>query len=187
MGWKNKPQAFRAQLSKRFAPQRELLQQRWQGLQQRERLLLSSLAALVIVTVFWLAIWQPLHEGVAQAEQRLQSQQNYQRWFERQAQLIHQGQALQQAAQPGREGPLAAHELSAFLNTVTTELKLAVTRIQPQNEAQVLVFNEANFGDLLTLIERLVERGVMVENLDVAETTTPGVVRVRRLQVKAGS
>lgn len=187
MSWKDKQQAIRAQLSQRLAPQRELLQQRWHGLQKRERLMLSCLAGLVIVTVCWLGIWQPLHEGVAQAEQRLQSQQNYQRWFEQQANIIYQGQATNKLAQQGREGPLAAHELSAFLNTVTAELKLAVTRIQPQNESQVLVFNEANFGDLLTLLERLVARGVMVENLDVAETTTPGVVRVRRLQVKAGS
>ncbi len=187
MGWKKKQQALRAQWHVRLGPQVQQLQQRWGALQKRERVMLTSLAGLVVLTVFWLGIWQPLHEGVARAEQRLESQQSYQRWFERQAQLIYQGQASKQSDQEGRQGPLTSNELSAFLNTATAALKLEVTRIQPQNDAQVLVFNEASFDALLQLLEQLASRGVVIENLDVAETTTPGVVRVRRLQVKAGS
>lgn len=187
MGRKETQPRVRAQWKGLFAPQLQQLQQRWQGLQKRERLLLTSLATLVVVTLFWLGIWQPLHESVARAEQKLESQQNYQRWFERQAQLIYQSQVSKENDQKSRPKPLAANELSAFLNTTTAELKLEVTRIQPQNNAQVLVFNEASFDDLLLLLEQLASRGVVIENLDVAETTSPGVVRVRRLQVKVGS
>lgn len=180
-----KSQLFTSTLKARVSPLTQKVRTRWQALQQRERVLLSALAGLVLVTFLWLGVWQPLHQVVAQAQQGLESQQNYQRWFERQAQLIYQGQAAAENKQKGQLGPLAANELSAFLNTVTTELKLEITRIQPQNDAQVLVFNEASFDAVLTLLERLASRGVTIEYLDVSETTTPGVVRVRRLQVKA--
>lgn len=180
-----KRQALTHSIKTRVVPLVQHAHVRWQALQQRERVLLSSLTGLVLLTFLWLGVWQPLHERVAQAEQRLVSQQNYQHWFERQALLIYQGQTAAENKQKGQQGPLAANELSAFLNTVTSELKLEITRIQPQNDAQVLVFNEASFDAVLTLLERLASRGVTIEYLDVSEITTPGVVRVRRLQVKA--
>lgn len=173
------------QITERLQPQLQQINARWQGLQQREQRLLLGLAGLLLFTFLWLGVWKPLHEGVARAEQQLQSQQNYQAWFERQAALIYQ----QQNANNSRHSqqPIQSHELSAFLNRATAELELNITRIQPQNEAQVVVFDEASFTKLLTLIERLVARGVTIESLDVSETNTPGVVRVRRLQVKVNA
>jgi len=170
------------QLKTRFEPQLKQLTSRWQGLQKREQHLLLGLAGLMIFIFLWLGVWQPLHEGLARAEQQLKSQQNYQAWFERQAARVYQQQAAASSSQA--QQPLQANELSGFLNRTTAQLELSITRIQPQNDAQVLVFDEANFASLLTLIEHLVARGVVIENLDVSETNTPGVVRVRRLQVK---
>ncbi len=183
----HKRQALRTKLTLLLTPHLQPMKQRWQALQQRERTLLSALAGLMLVTFVWLAVLQPLHTGVAQAQQRLESQQNYQRWLDRQAQLVYQARTLANNKQQGPAALISASELSTFLNSVTTELKLEITRIQPQNDAQVLVFNEASFDAILTLIERLANRGVVIENLDVAATSTPGVVRIRRLQVKASA
>lgn len=169
-------------LRQRLQPHLQPFIARWQGLQQREQRLLLGLAALLVFTTLWLGVWKPLHEGVERAEQQLRSQQSYQAWFERQAARIYQQQA-DSTHQAGVQ-PLQQQELSVFLSRTTAELELNITRIQPQNDAQVLVFDEAHFTTLLTLIERLVARGVAIESLDVSETNTPGVVRVRRLQVR---
>lgn len=158
----------------------------WQGLQIRERFLLSVLAVVVFLSLFWLLIWQPLHVAVAQAEIKRQRQQTEQGWLEQQAALIYQGQQALKASPHRQEVQLTAQELSAFIHTTSNRLNLAVTRIQPQQDGQVIVFDEVVFNNLLQFIEQLARRGAQVESLDVAETATPGVVRVRRLHIRVG-
>ncbi|MCC5855661.1 MAG: type II secretion system protein M [Idiomarina sp.] len=163
----------------------ELLRQaklRWTALQPRERVLVSIMAVLVAMTSFWLLVWQPIVDGVGNAEQRLMNQQSMLRFVEEQAGIVTYARqnTSRQTVTPVRTG-----ELGAYINQVSGELNLEITRTQPQNESRVVVFNEASFDALLQLVENLTARGVVIENLDVSETNEPGIVRVRRLQVRA--
>lgn len=157
------------------------LTQRWQGLQEREQRLIQVMAVMLVAAVLWFGIWQPLNDREAYAQAQLQVQYQTQRLVEQQI-----GQVLQARASQ-RQGVQAirADQLNSVVNQLTSQLELEVSRSQPQNESLVLVFNEAPFNALLEFIQQLSERGVMIENLDVAESNTAGVVRVRRLQIRA--
>lgn len=157
------------------------LTQRWQGLQEREQRLIQVMAVMLVAAVLWFGIWQPLNEREARAQTQLQGQYQTQRLVEQQI-----GQVLQARASQ-RQGVQAirADQLNSVVNQLTGQFELEVSRSQPQNESLVLVFNEAPFNALLQFIQQLSERGVIIENLDVAESNTAGVVRVRRLQIRA--
>ncbi|WP_113907197.1 type II secretion system protein GspM [Aliidiomarina celeris] len=170
----------RLNLAERTAPAK----QRWQALEARERYLLSTLAALLAIVVLWLGVWQPLQQGVLQAERRLDAQRAALAVVQDQAQRILMARANQQE---GTATVVSAAELPGYLNQLTQQLELDITRIQPQNESRVMVFNEASFDAVLAMVEQLVSRGVIIEHFDVSETGEPGIVRVRRLQVRAAT
>ena len=160
------------------------LQQRWQGLERRERRLLSALALLSLIVFVWLGVWQPVQQGVENAERRLEAQRTALTLIERQTQRIHAARAQQGS---GPSEVVSSAQLAAYLNELTQQLELDVTRIQPQNESRVIVFNEAKFDAVIEMVAQLVSRGIIIEHLDVSETNEVGVVRVRRLQVRAAS
>ncbi|TRW50307.1 type II secretion system protein M [Aliidiomarina halalkaliphila] len=157
------------------------LQQRWQRLQVREQRMLQVLAAFLAIFILWFFIWMPLQTRVAVAEQRLQSQQTM---FQRVATGAAQIEAAR-ATDQRQQTSLSANQLSGFINTQASELDIEISRVQPQQDSLILTFNEVEFDALVILIARLVERGVIIENLDASETNDVGIVRVRRLQVRA--
>jgi len=159
------------------------LTQRWQALQVREQRLIQIMAVFIGLAVIWFGFWQPLNERIERAEMRLQAQIQTQRYVEQQIALVLQARNRQrQSVQQVR-----ANQLNSVVNQLTGQIDIDVSRVQPQNESLVLVFNEAQFNALLELLVQLSERGVLIENLDVTETNTAGVVRVRRLQIRATS
>lgn len=155
-------------------------QQRWQRLQPREQRVLQGLGLFLLVVVLWFAIWQPLQERTARAEARLAGEYSTQRYVEQQIARVLQARG---ANQSGAQA-ITTNQLSGFINTVSNSLEIEVTRIQPQNESLVLVFNEVEFNRLVELLVRLAERQVLIEAVDVSETNEPGIVRVRRLQIR---
>jgi len=156
-------------------------QQRWQRLEAREQQVLQGLGVFLVVIIVWFAIWQPLQERTARAEARLAAEYSTQRYVEQQLARVLQARS---ASQSGAQA-VTAQQLSGLINTLSTNLNIEVTRMQPQNESLVLVFNEVEFNRLVEFLVRLAERQVMIEAVDVSETNEPGVVRVRRLQVRA--
>lgn len=157
------------------------LQQRWQRLQAREQRMLQVLALFLTIFILWFFIWMPLQTRVAVAEQRLESQQTM---FQRVASGAAQVEAAR-ASNQRQQTALSANQLSGFINTQASELDIEISRVQPQQDSLILTFNEVEFDALVVLIARLVERGVMIENLDASETNDAGIVRVRRFQVSA--
>ncbi|MCH8492606.1 MAG: type II secretion system protein M [Idiomarina sp.] len=156
-------------------------QQRWQRLEAREQRVLQGLGVFLVVIIVWFAIWQPLQERTARAEARLAAEYSTQRYVEQQIARVLQARS---ASQSGAQA-VTANQLSGLINTLSNNLDIEVTRMQPQNESLVLVFNEVEFNRLVEFLVRLAERQVMIEAVDVSETNEPGVVRVRRLQVRA--
>ncbi|MCH8502277.1 MAG: type II secretion system protein M [Aliidiomarina sp.] len=157
------------------------LAQRWQGLQTREQRLIQVMAVFIALAILWFGFWQPLNERIERAEMRLQAQIQTQRHVEQQIALVLQARNRQQQSVQ----QVRANQLNSVVNQLTGQLDIDVSRVQPQNESLVLVFNEAQFNALLELLVQLSERGVLIESLDVTETNTTGVVRVRRLQIRA--
>ena len=177
-------QRITAPARQRLAPKWQTLQveaqQRWQRLQPREQRVLQMLLVFLSVIVLWLGIWQPLQERIARAEARLAAEYSTQRYVEQQLALVQQARSSSQ----GNIQRVQANDLSGVVSSLASNLQIEVSRIQPQGEALVLVLNEVEFNRLLQLLAQLVERGVVIEAFDASETNEPGIVRVRRLQVR---
>ncbi|RUO37420.1 hypothetical protein CWE13_05530 [Aliidiomarina shirensis] len=155
--------------------------QRWQRLQPREQKMLQVMVVVIALAILWFGIWQPLQAREMRAEAALANEYNTKRYVETQIAQVLQARGNQQ------QGPGAVNtaQLSGVVTTLANELELDVARMQPQNESLLLVFNEADFNRLIQFLARLSERQVIIEAIDISETNEAGVVRVRRLLVRA--
>lgn len=158
----------------------------WQKREPRERQLLVVLAAFLVIFIFWYGLWQPLQSNIVRAENRLATQQETLRWVEENTARVEQ---LRQQAGPrtttSAEQPVRSGELNAFISRTSGEFNLQVSRLQPQSDSLLVVFNDADFDQLLRFIAELESRAVQVNAVDIAEGDEPGMVRVRRLEVRA--
>ncbi|CUS47251.1 MAG: type 2a secretion system assembly platform protein GspM [Idiomarinaceae bacterium HL-53] len=171
-------------LQAKLQPKLQQLRVKWQALQPRERVLLQGLGALLAICVAWFGGWQPLQQGVLSAELRLQNASNQALYIQQQAARI---QALRASDNAEQQVVTSAESLPGLLNRTAATLEMQITRVQSQNDARVLVFDEVSFDAVLQFIDTLEQSGVIVESVDVSETNEPGIVRVRRLQVRTAS
>lgn len=63
---------------------------RWQALQPRERLSLGLLAAFLVVTLFYLLLWQPAQQRVVEAKAYLQQERGLHAYLEQNTDLARQ-------------------------------------------------------------------------------------------------
>ena len=171
-------------LQAKLQPQLQQLRIKWQALQPRERVLLQGLGALLAVCIAWFGVWQPLQQSVLSAELRLQNASNQAMYLQQQAARI---QALRASDSAEQQVVTSAEALPGLLNRTAATLEMQITRVQSQNDARILVFDEVSFDAVLQFIDTLEQSGVIVEAVDVSETNEPGIVRVRRLQVRTAS
>lgn len=175
---------MRAQLTQQVKQYQAKGTQWWQKREPRERQLLSVMAVLLLVAIFWYGIWQPLNDATARAETQLAAQQETLRFVienTRQIEQLRTNRPQQAQAQA-----VSSEQLSSFVSRTSGQFNLEVTRLQPQNDALQVVYNEADFDALLSFLALLNERQIQIEAIDIAEAGEPGVVRVRRLQLRAG-
>lgn len=175
---------MKAQLQQQFKQYQGQAQQWWRKREPREQQLLAVMLVLSLIFIFWYGIWQPLQQATERAENRLAAQQETLRFVIESTQQVEQ---LRSRAPQQRATPVSATQLSGFISRTSAAHNLEVSRLQPQNEALQVVFNEADFDNLLAFLAELDERQVRIEAIDIAEAGEPGLVRVRRLQVRAGA
>lgn len=157
----------------------------WQQREAREQGLLAGLAVVLLIAIIWFLIWQPFQTSVAQLESRVAAQQETLRYVAEGTAQVRQLREAQGRAD--QTSAVTSSELTSFISEQTSALELEVSRLQPQGESIQVVFNEADFDRLLELLARLSEHQVEVELMDISETSDAGMVRVRRLQLRAGA
>lgn len=141
---------------------------RWfESLAPRERVMVSLAAVVVVLAVFYSAVWGPLNKGVSRLSQQVQQQQQLAAWLNETAPRIR---ALRSAAH--QRSP---EDLNQALLTVIDKTSKAaglgdrVKRIQPQGNESVQVWVEhVSFNDMLDWLYRLQNRyGVDIQSLSV--------------------
>lgn len=160
-------------------------QQWWKKREPRERQLIAVMSVLFVVLVFWYGIWQPLQDATARAETRLAAQQDTLRHVIATTNQIEQLRGAQPRQTEGEA--VSSAQLNGFISRTSAEHNLEVSRLQPQSDGLQVTYNEVGFDDLLAFLAVLGERQVRIEAIDIADGAEPGVVRVRRLQVRASS
>tara|TARA_R110002126_G_scaffold43555_23_gene124954 strand:+ start:1706 stop:2176 length:471 start_codon:yes stop_codon:yes gene_type:complete len=155
---------------------KQQMQNWWQSLAAREQRLLTVAAVVVIVGVFYWLIWQPLHQGKISKEAAVNQAQ---------LQLGRLQQALPQLQQAGGSQSRVGGSLAQIVSNSSRTYNIRVSRMQPQNDQLQLVLEDVPFEQLLRWLEQLQsQNGVKLVSLDVADTDSSGIVRVRRMVIE---
>jgi general secretion pathway protein M len=154
------------------------LQEWFRGLAPRERILVGTGAIVVLITVLFLGIWEPLNKAHHQREVDLVAARAL-------AQRLEIISAEVQKARAVNGGGVASS--GGSLLTVVDQasksgaLNKPLTRIQPEGESEVKVWVDGvSFDALLRWIAELEGRyGISIQTADIDKDATPGLVNAR--------
>jgi general secretion pathway protein M len=149
----------------------------WQQLNGREQQLVTAMAIAILIFVFYSAIWQPLNNGLADAQSKLTRQQQLLSW-------VQENTALYQQAKKSAGKSSFSGSISSVANSSARKYKLTITRMQPQgNDLQVWI-DSTPFTQLLFWLEHLANNeGLRVKAIDLSQGDVVGEVKVRRLHL----
>ena len=156
------------------------LQQWFEGLAPRERVMVGGAGVFVAVALFYTVIWSPLNAALADARSRVVSEANEARWM---LGVRNEAQALR-AAGADRQPAGGNESLLSIVDTTSRANQLggAVTQIQPQNDDKATVSLEnAGFDQMMYWLDSLQSQyGITVSEATVSrDSQTAGEVDAR--------
>ena len=146
----------------------------WQQLNIREQKLVGSMSVVIAIFMFYSVIWQPLNNNLLKTQKKLDRQQALLIWVdENTARYIKTNKADKTSSNGS---------LTSIVNRTANRNQISIARMQPQSRNLQVWIDEVVFTDLLQWLALLSnQEGLQVKNIDISNTETPGVVRVRRL------
>jgi general secretion pathway protein M len=106
----------------------------------------------------------------------LESQTAFAAWVDEQA--VRAAKLRQSAS-----GASFTGSLTQLVNQTTRTSNIQVARMQPVGDNLQISIDDVLFSDLVTWLELIERRGVVVIQSDITETNNAGYVQVRRLQL----
>lgn len=147
----------------------------WGNLEYREQLLIAIAGLLLVFSVAFFLVWQPLQSQQALLSEDIQSTES----------LLNRLNAVAPGQTGKQSNKIKGQDLS-LLAVVDKTVKAAgmgdsVKRIQPDGEAAAKIWLEkADFNKLLRWINQLnTQYGVDVSEITINREDTPGQVRAR--------
>lgn len=146
-------------------------------LTEREQRLVLISACLVIIAIFYWGLWSPLSQSIERGQSALNSQQELLLWVQKNANRARQlqGSAGQNARFTG--------SLAQEVNQSASRLNINISRMQPQGDELQVWVDQVPFNDVLSWLQSMESKGVMILDVDVAETSAPGQIKIRRLKL----
>ena len=149
----------------------------WNGLILREQQLVGACAVVLVIGIFYWGIWTPISDAESDALKSLTAQKSTLSYVKQTANKIVG--LKQSGGQKGFSG-----SLSAAVTQSAKSYGLEITRMQPQGNKIQVWMDEVPFDSLLGYLSELVQqKGLSLDNIDLAQSDTPGLVKVRRIQL----
>lgn len=154
---------------------------KWQGqyqqMNQQERLLVNISVVVVAIGLFYWLLWSPLSNAVDKNRKAVANQTTLLQWVQKNA-----NRAVQLRGAGGSQIKFSG-SLPQVANQSAAQLKITISRMQPQGDELLLWVDNAPFNDVLSWLQNLEKRGIAIRDLDVAQTNESGYVKIRRLQL----
>jgi len=151
----------------------------FEGLEAREQRLLMAAAIILTIIILYVAVWEPLHKGVANLRVSTSAQQATLDWMRGAAQEVIQLRGLGNA----RATPESGQSLLSLVDRTAKSRRLgeALKRVQPDGERQVRVWLEgAKFDDVMGWLVTLdTNQGVRINNGVFEAQEATGLVNAR--------
>jgi len=155
----------------------EELQGWWSGLAAREQQLVSVGGVFLVIWLFYWGVWTPIANAEMEAERNLQEQVSTLNYVK---QTVNKIAGLKLSGSKSK----FSGSLSAVVNQSAEEFGLEITRMQPQGNRIQIWMDDVPFDTLLSYLDQLVQqKGLALLSLDLAESDSPGLVKVRRIQL----
>lgn len=151
------------------------LQQRWSAMESREQRALMGLSVFMLVVVFYLAIWVPVHDYADSARSNFDRHQTLYQYLK-----ATEAEARSSASSPGATRP-SGQSLLSVVSSVARSVSINPSRLQPEGGDSVSVwFEGVAFSQLMQWLEKLeYERGITVKQLSIEKRDQPGQVSAR--------
>ncbi|MBA6350530.1 type II secretion system protein GspM [Colwellia sp. BRX9-1] len=152
----------------------------WQQLKSSEQRLVAMMSFVVVLFLFYSAVWQPLVTNTDKAQQKIMRQQALYTW-------VQENTLRYQQSQKRVASSASNASLSSIVNSSAGRNNISIARLQPQGEDLQVWIDEVPFTQLLSWLEFLANNeGLLVKSIDLSKADRNGVVRVRRLQLGKG-
>lgn len=156
----------------------EQLRRWYSTLSQRDMLLVNMVAALIILTLFYLVVWEPLHKGLEEEQTKLETQKKLLQWMQQSAREVQQlkasgGHQIKQRNQPVTlilEQSLKNSGLKSFVGKLESS---------GTNSARIKMDN-VPFDQMLVWLNTIATyNGITVSSATIERGEKPGVANVR--------
>lgn len=158
-----------------------MMKDKWQQLSSRERRLVVIMSAVLVVTMFYFLLWQPMQDGLARSRVRVKAQQAQLQEMRQQAAIARQLLAKQ------RSGSAVKNSSSLLVVIERTaqqkQIKSALQKVQPEGNEGVRIWLEnASFDKLVDWLALLSSRNnVYVSEISIDRQKDSGLVNGRIL------
>lgn len=129
--------------------------------EKSERMIILAVAALVIVSMVWLLIWQPVSDYARSSQERHLRADTLLQWMQ-----ANEAQARQIGGRPQSAG--SNEGVLSVATRTSKQMGLALTRVQPENSGGVsVVLQKQSFNDLMRWLDSLQQQ----ENLQIIQAS----------------
>ena len=153
------------------------LLEKFKALTEREQKLVIASAVMVVVAIFYFAIWSPLNAALDKQETLLNNQQSLLTWVKDSGARA----ALLRRSSGGKSSLTGS--LPQAVNRTTAQHDIAISRMQPQGDELQVWVDQAPFNSVLEWLKAMENMGVIILQADIAEADAPGYIKIRRLQL----
>ena len=145
----------------------------------KEQRLLSAAAALVIITLFYLMIWEPVHVGLKNEQQKQQSQQKIMLWMQEAAAEVKTLRASGSSSTIRDKNKPTTLVVEKSINIAG--LKTSVNKIESSgNNGARITLKNAPFNQVLVWLNTLsTHNGIQVASANIERTDNQGKVDIR--------
>ena len=159
--------------------QLEQLKQWYRALPSREQWMVSGTSVLIVITLFYLLVWEPLHLGLDQEQQKQLSQQEIMIWMQQAATEVQSlrrsggGKTLRDRNKP------TTLVIEQAINNAG--LKPSVKKIESSgSNGGRVTLSEASFNQIVVWLNTLsTHNGIQVVSANMERSDKPGRVDAR--------
>ncbi|MDF2179223.1 type II secretion system protein M [Aliiglaciecola sp. CAU 1673] len=153
------------------------LVEKFRALSEREQRLVIVAALFMIIGLFYFLIWSPMNQSIERNKVAVQSQQELLAWVQKNA-----NKAIQLKGS-GKQSQRFSGSLTQAVNQHAGRSGISIARMQPQGEELLVWVDEAPFNQVLAWLQAMEQQGIQILDADFSETSTPGQIKIRRLQL----
>lgn len=144
----------------------------------KEQRMVTATVAVILVTIFYLTVWEPLHIGLQSERQKQKTQQEILSWMQSAATEVKK---LRAAGNSGtikdRNKPITLVIEQAVKNA---GLKTSVSKIESSGNGARVTLNDASFNQVLVWLNTMAKHnGIQVVSANFERSDKPGTADAR--------